>query len=300
MSDRRPRFARAARPVHRVRERPRRRRPARPQGRDRARRAGDLHRVVAARAPLAATAALLVHGELAGCWALGALPPLLRRPGLGGPRPQPAEPLLVEDGRAAGPLVRDLPGRRGRGPGAGRAGRGRDRARDGRPPGPQGRRRTGPGRRPRAPGRRAAGRPPAPGRVPRAPRRAAGLRPGASRLGDAPREAPARVSRPDPRRHPPDRSTSSARRRANRGAPGRRSSPASRWSRGSSRTCRSSSSGRAWTGRPPPVAAERLAAWLGAELELFGAHSHYGLVMGEESFRQVADRVRAFLETHRL
>jgi len=53
-------------------------------------------------------------------------------------------------------------------------------------------------------------------------------------------------------------------------------------------------------GSASAVAAERLAGWLGAELELFGAHSHYGLVVGEESFRQVADRIRAFLETHRL
>ena len=47
-------------------------------------------------------------------------------------------------------------------------------------------------------------------------------------------------------------------------------------------------------------AAERVAAWLGAEHEQFGAASHYGLVLAEEGHRQVADRVRAFLETHRL
>lgn len=45
---------------------------------------------------------------------------------------------------------------------------------------------------------------------------------------------------------------------------------------------------------------ERLAEWLGAEYEPFGAHSHFGLVMGEESYLQVAETVRAFLETHRL
>jgi pimeloyl-ACP methyl ester carboxylesterase len=46
--------------------------------------------------------------------------------------------------------------------------------------------------------------------------------------------------------------------------------------------------------------AERLAEWLDAEYEPFGAHSHYGLVMGEGSFQQVADAIRGFLETHRL
>jgi len=45
---------------------------------------------------------------------------------------------------------------------------------------------------------------------------------------------------------------------------------------------------------------ERLAEWLDAEYEPFGAHSHYGLVVGEDSFQQVAEAVRAFLETHRL
>ena len=40
--------------------------------------------------------------------------------------------------------------------------------------------------------------------------------------------------------------------------------------------------------------------WLGAEYQPFGAHSHYGLVIGEESHEQVADAVRAFLEHHRL
>lgn len=50
-----------------------------------------------------------------------------------------------------------------------------------------------------------------------------------------------------------------------------------------------------------PVAdAERLAIWLGAEFEPFGAHSHYGLILGEESYTQVADSIRGFLEAHRL
>jgi alpha-beta hydrolase superfamily lysophospholipase len=45
---------------------------------------------------------------------------------------------------------------------------------------------------------------------------------------------------------------------------------------------------------------ERLADWLGAEYEPFGAHSHFGLVAGESSHQQVAEGIRAFLETHRL
>jgi hypothetical protein len=45
---------------------------------------------------------------------------------------------------------------------------------------------------------------------------------------------------------------------------------------------------------------ERLAEWLEAEFEPFGAHSHFGLVVGERSYQQVADAIRSFLETHRL
>jgi len=45
---------------------------------------------------------------------------------------------------------------------------------------------------------------------------------------------------------------------------------------------------------------ERLATWLDAEFEPFGAHSHYGLILGEEGFSQVADSIRGFLEAHRL
>ena len=56
--------------------------------------------------------------------------------------------------------------------------------------------------------------------------------------------------------------------------------------------------------RPRPVTslddAERLAEWLDAEYEPFGAHSHYGLIHGEHSYQQVAEAVRTFLETHRL
>jgi pimeloyl-ACP methyl ester carboxylesterase len=47
-------------------------------------------------------------------------------------------------------------------------------------------------------------------------------------------------------------------------------------------------------------ASERLATWLDAEFEPFGAHSHYGLILGEEGYGQVADSIRGFLEAHRL
>jgi pimeloyl-ACP methyl ester carboxylesterase len=44
----------------------------------------------------------------------------------------------------------------------------------------------------------------------------------------------------------------------------------------------------------------RLAEWLGAEYQPFGAHSHYGAVLSEQGFDQVADTIRSFLEHHRL
>ena len=50
----------------------------------------------------------------------------------------------------------------------------------------------------------------------------------------------------------------------------------------------------------PAADSERLAEWLGAEYVDFGAHSHYGLVIGETSYEQVADTVRTFIESHRL
>ncbi len=53
-------------------------------------------------------------------------------------------------------------------------------------------------------------------------------------------------------------------------------------------------------GSSSATGAERLADWLGGTYEPFGAHSHYGLVIGESSFQQVADGVRAFLESHRM
>jgi pimeloyl-ACP methyl ester carboxylesterase len=45
---------------------------------------------------------------------------------------------------------------------------------------------------------------------------------------------------------------------------------------------------------------ERLAEWLDAGYEPFAAHSHYGLLLGENSFQQVAEAIRGFLEVNRL
>jgi pimeloyl-ACP methyl ester carboxylesterase len=45
---------------------------------------------------------------------------------------------------------------------------------------------------------------------------------------------------------------------------------------------------------------EQVAAWLDALYEPFGAHSHFGLVLGEHGYQQVAEAVRSFLEANRL
>ncbi len=50
----------------------------------------------------------------------------------------------------------------------------------------------------------------------------------------------------------------------------------------------------------PAPDSERLAEWLGAEFAGFDEHSHYGLVAGEESHEPIADRIRGFIEAHRL
>ena len=53
------------------------------------------------------------------------------------------------------------------------------------------------------------------------------------------------------------------------------------------------SSAAAWTERSALDDAERLAEWLDAEYEPFGAHSHFGLIVGEQSHQQVAEAIRA-------
>jgi pimeloyl-ACP methyl ester carboxylesterase len=50
----------------------------------------------------------------------------------------------------------------------------------------------------------------------------------------------------------------------------------------------------------PEADSARLAEWVGAEYQPFGAHSYYGAVIGEHGHEQVADTIRAFLEHHRL
>jgi pimeloyl-ACP methyl ester carboxylesterase len=50
----------------------------------------------------------------------------------------------------------------------------------------------------------------------------------------------------------------------------------------------------------PEEGSERLAEWLDAPYEPFGAHSHYGLVLAENGYQQVAEAIRGFLEANRL
>jgi alpha-beta hydrolase superfamily lysophospholipase len=45
---------------------------------------------------------------------------------------------------------------------------------------------------------------------------------------------------------------------------------------------------------------EQVADWLGATYEPFGAHSHFGLILGEHGYQQVAEAIRSFLEANRL
>ena len=118
----------------------RRQRPADPQGRDRAPRSRDLHRVVAARAAVPAQAAAVRPWRARRVVALGALPRLFRGPRLGGSRPQPAQPLLVPDGRPDDALIRHLHRGRRRRARPVRLGSGRRRTWHGRPARPEGRR----------------------------------------------------------------------------------------------------------------------------------------------------------------
>jgi pimeloyl-ACP methyl ester carboxylesterase len=50
----------------------------------------------------------------------------------------------------------------------------------------------------------------------------------------------------------------------------------------------------------PEESSLEVAEWLGADYEPFGAHSHYGLILGEQSYLQVAEAIKTFLEAHRL
>ena len=75
---------------------------------------------------------LFVHGELAGSWLWERYLGYFAGRGLGGPRPQPPEPLLVADRRPDDAVVRHLHRGRRRGPRPARADDRRGRARDGR------------------------------------------------------------------------------------------------------------------------------------------------------------------------
>ena len=161
-------------------------RPPGPQGRDRARRARAVRRVVAARAAVASEAAA-VHPRRAGrLVGLGALSRVLRRTRLGGPRAQPAQPLLVADRGPGDAVVRHLHGGRRRDARSVRVRRRRRRSRDGWPAGAQGRRADA-DRRPRPAQLRAAARAARAGPPARAARDPRGLRQVDDRLGDAPR-----------------------------------------------------------------------------------------------------------------
>ena len=115
-----------------------------------------------------------------------------------------------------------------------------------------------------------------------------------------PEKLTARAPRPDARRrpaHPAPARPEAVRVRAcpAAGAPGRPGRPQSRCP-----TSRASSSAAGLDAYVPEPDVERLADWLDAVYEPFGAHSHYGLVLGEQSYLQVAETLRMFLETNRL
>ena len=121
----------------------------------------------------------------------------------------------------------------------------------------------------------------------------------ADRLVDPAREAPTRLSRSHDRRRPAD--------------------PAPPRPEAARERARSADRAAGVTVDPAPYAeiprlvigagldrfvtepvAEQVAEWLGADYEPFGAHSHYGLIVGEQSHQQVADAIRGFLEANRL
>ena len=134
-------------------------------------------------------------------------------------------------------------------------------------------------------------------RAARDPRRVRAL---ARRLGDAPGAAPARRSRPDDRgraAHPAPDGPEAARVGAGPAPDARRGAGRHR---GPSWTSRGWSSAAGWTA---PFRWPTPSGWPSgsdAQFEPFGAHSHYGLVLGEQSFQQVAETIRGFLELNRL
>ena len=213
---------------------------------------------------------------------LGALPRLLRGARLGGPCAQPAQPLLVADGRPGHALVRHLHrGRRrdaravrsgvvvvGHGMGGLLALKAAERM-PGLRPGPAQLRAAARAARPR----------PASTSCARS-RRSTASRP--DRLGDAPRAPAARRPRPDPGRRPAG--PAPARPEAARS---RRCAPPD-----AGRACRSTVArsptiptprrrGRARPDGPEPATRSGWPSGSTRGYEPFAAHSHYGLVVGE-------------------
>ena len=260
---------------------------------------GHLHRVLAARTAVAPEAAPVRPRRARRVVGLGALPRLLRVARLGGPRGQPAQPLLVADRRSHDAHDRHV--RRGcaRRAATGSAIDGPGRPRHGRPARAQGGREDAAGRA-RADQPRAAARAAGAGPAPRAARGRRRLRQGAPGLGHPARNASSATTATCRSRTSGGSSTCSARSRTSRARPAGRSSSASPVERS------------AFAGLPilvigggldrivPEPGSERLADWLGAAYEPFGAHSHFGLVVGEHSHVQVADAIRAFLDTNHL
>ena len=131
-------------------------------------------------------------------------------------------------------------------------------------------------------------------------RRPGRLRALGARLGDPAREAHPRPPRPDARRRPAD--PAPARPEGVRVGPGAAPGPhrACRSIAPRCRTSRGWSSAAAWTRTCRSPRWSSVADWLDAAYEPFGAHSHYGLVLGEQSYLQVAETLRTFLEANRL
>ena len=261
---------------------------------------GPLHRVVAAGASLATQAAALPARRADRLVAVGAVPRLLRRARLGGPRPQPAQPLLVADGGPGAALVRHVHRGRRRG----------DRPARDRTPSSIGHGMGGllalkaaermsisgivllePGD---------AARTPAAGPPVRAARDPRGLRSLGHRLGDAPRAPAPGPSGPDPRRcpaHPAPARPEAARGRGRASADARR-----RLGRPARRRGRPAAGHRCRSGpdRQRPTMPN---GWRSGSTRSTSRSGHIrttGWSSARASFQQVADAIRGFLETHRL
>ena len=242
---------------------------------------------------------LFVHGELSGSWAWERYLGYFARRGWEGHAAQPAEPLLVADRRSCQALVRDVHGgcpRRARAPRAGGRGRG---SRDGR--------RSSRSRRPsdtrsegssscRAYLPRELRTPPEPHELREIPDAYGQAVLGWDTLPELLQREHRDLTLTDILRiqhllGQKPRESGAARRQMLQGI------PIDRRQVGAIPILVIGGGLDRYVAEPD---AERLARWLGATYEPFGAHSHYGLILGEESYQQVADAIRAFLEVHRL